>query len=403
MGRGSRLISLFLAVRSGSTRLAIFALCLVGSCGGSSAAGNGGAGGGVAGRGGGGGSVGSGGAAGAGGATGLGGASNAGGQSGAGGMAGAGGGAGAGIGAAATGGHGVRDAGADAVGGASAACAVAVDGGTIACTTEIVSGHDNDVYCALKADGRMNCWGSDRYDLSKPPYDATWPAAIAKAPPNLVQLSVSNGLESDTTGYLLCGVDREGTGTCWDNQGSKTMGQGLKAVTTSLFGTCVLDVHGAITACDAGLTAPPASGVYAEILPSESYVAALDIAGVPFEPTFTAPAGTYVDLAVNDAHRVAAVRSDGAVVASFSGEDPVIRLGSFTHVAVDYEGRACAIDSGGEVICWPIETNGSLPALAPPPGPFVRIAGAEATFCAVRPTGMTACFGDVPIEVPAGW
>lgn len=395
-------------------RGSIWLVCLLAaafSCGGAGGAGKGATGGAMAGHGGGGGAGAIGDTGGVAGTAGPGsgghgtGGAGTGGATGAGGATGTGGAAGAGVGggAAGTGGHAAHDAGADATGGTSTACAVAVDGGTAACTTQIVSDHDYDIFCALKADGRMNCWGSEQNDyFFKEPYDTTWPDAIAKAPPDLVQLSVSNGLEGQP-GYLLCGVDRAGTGTCWNNQAKKTIGQGLKAITTSIFGICALDTNAAITACDANLTAPPASGVYAEILPSELYVAALDVAGVPFEPTFTGPTGTYVDLAVNDAHRVAAVRSDGAVVASSSGQAPVIQLGSFTHVAVDYQGRACAIDSSGELTCFPIESSPSPPALTPPAGPFVRIAGGESTFCAVRPTGTTACFGDVPIDVPPGW
>ncbi|HLK92532.1 MAG TPA: hypothetical protein VKZ18_21740 [Polyangia bacterium] len=41
--------------------------------------------------------------------------------------------------------------------------------------------------------------------------------------------------------------------------------------------------------------------------------------------------------------------------------------------------------------------------LAPPAGPFVQIVGGGSTFCAVRRTGTTTCFGDHPIDVPPGW
>ncbi|HVV53045.1 MAG TPA: hypothetical protein VHO06_25530, partial [Polyangia bacterium] len=300
-------------------------------------------------------------------------------------------------------GHAARDAGADAADGGGAGCTVAVDGGTVACTTQIVSAHDYDLYCALKADGRINCWGSDGYAFVFPPYGTIWTTAIAKAPPHLVQLAMTNGLTSDPMNHLLCGVDREGTGTCWSDQGSKTIGQGLRAIATSIFGLCTLDATGAV-ACGTAFVAPPATGVYARIVASEELAGALDVAGVPFYPYATFPAGTYVDIAANDARHVAAVRSDGAAVFLGPGPGaPTVRSGSFTHAAVDYNGRGCAIDAAGAITCWASAADGGVPAPTPPAGTFVQIAGATETFCAVRTSGTTACFGDTPIEAPAGW
>ncbi|HEY4394896.1 MAG TPA: hypothetical protein VGP64_12585 [Polyangia bacterium] len=294
---------------------------------------------------------------------------------------------------------GAADAGEDA----TATCAVAVDGGTAACTTRIVSGNDNDIYCALKADGRLNCWAADGLAfLFTPGGGYGWSDAIATAPPNLVQLSMTNALsQAGVTSSLLCGVDSAGQGSCWGGQ-AKVMGQGLKAVILSEFGTCTLSVAGGVSCQPQVSGAPPASRAWARILPSETLVAALDVNGAPYYPYQTFPAGTYVDIAANDNQRVGAVRSDGTAVAigpAGTSEKP----GTFSRIAVDYSGRACAIDASGEVTCWAVDSSSSLPALTPPQGPFVQIAGAESTFCAVRTTGTTVCFGDHPISIPAGW
>jgi hypothetical protein len=136
------------------------------SCGGSGSGATGGAGGSAAGH------PGSGGAAGSAGSAGGGGGSGSTGLAGAGGSVG-------------------RDAGATDARAADAAadvattpCAVAVDGGTVACTVQIVSGNDNDLYCGVKADGRINCW-ADIHDTYLFQPEESWPSTIADAPPHL--------------------------------------------------------------------------------------------------------------------------------------------------------------------------------------------------------------------------
>jgi hypothetical protein len=407
-------------MRRGSTLLLSFLLA-TGSCGGgSSGSGKGGAsgrpgggfGGGVAGGAGSSGQAGSGAAAGqrgggagaTGASAGVGGSSATGGAPGVGGAAGIGGDGGAGAGVAGAGGGG-RDGGTatDAGQDAATACAVAVDGGRVACTTRIVSGNDNDIYCALKADGRINCWAADGLGfLFMTGYG--WSDALATAPPNLVQLSMTNAF-TESGGpipYLLCGVDNGGKGICWGGGPPVTIGQGLEAVVLSQFGTCTLDATGAVSCGQQIRSVPPSSQVWARILPSEQLVAALDVNGAPYYPYDTFPDGTYLDIAANDAQRVGAIRSDGTAVTIIPGTT-VEKSGTFTHIALDYSGRACAIDASGEVTCWAAEANVSMPAFTPPPGPFVQIAGAESTFCAVRTTGTTVCFGDHAVSVPAGW
>jgi hypothetical protein len=181
------------------------------------------------------------------------------------------------------------------------------------------------------------------------------------------------------------------------------MGQGLRAVILSEWGTCTLSVAGAITCQHQIDVIPPASQVWERILPSEMLVAALDVPGVPYYPYVTFPAGTYVDIAANDGQRVAAVRSDGTVVSFRTDVEPLSWPGAFTRVAVDYGGDVCALDRAGEITCWPVILPDAALTFTPPPGPFVAIAGAEMTFCAVRATGTTVCFGDRTVSVPVGW
>jgi hypothetical protein len=182
------------------------------------------------------------------------------------------------------------------------------------------------------------------------------------------------------------------------------MGGGLKAIVVSIWGTCTLDSKGAV-ACAPEFVSTPVSAVpYTKILASEDQIAALDEAGVPHYPNDTFPAGVYLDIGTNDNFRVGAVRSDGTAVSIVSNADPILKSGSFVHIALDYVGRACALDRAGEVTCWiaaPIQNPAPIGAL--PAGPFVQIVGAESTFCGLRATGTTTCWGDYPVDVPPGW
>jgi hypothetical protein len=265
----------------------------------------------------------------------------------------------------------------------------------------------------LRQRQRLLLWSQDRRsdqllgirpgrNLLVGPY-AFLPPAIAKAPGHLVQLAVTNSA-SPSSGKAFCGVDSSGEGTCWDGNTTKDMGGGLKAVVLSDYGTCTLDLQGSV-ACSLGFAPMPSSGgPYTKILASEDNVATLDEAGVPSYPNDVFPSGTYLDIATNDNDRVGAVRSDGTAVSISFDADPIMKSGAFAHIALDYAGRACALDRAGEVTCWiaaPIQDPAPLGAL--PAGPFVQIVGAESTFCALRATGTTTCWGDYPVEVPPGW
>lgn len=98
------------------------------------------------------------------------------------------------------------------------------------------------------------------------------------------------------------------------------------------------------------------------------------------------------------------MRSDGTAVSIAFDDDPIVKPGSFSHIALDYSGRACGLNGAGEVTCWisvPIQNPAPFGVL--PAGPFVQIVGAESSFCGLRATGTTSCWGDYPIDVPPGW
>jgi hypothetical protein len=313
---------------------------------------------------------------------------------GAGGSAGAGGGSGSG-GADAGGGGGPDGALADGAGADAAPCQVAVDGGTMPCTEALAAANEYDYFCGLKGGG-LQCWGS----MTAAYFVTQLAPVVAAAPADLAQIAVIDSLPDPQT---FCGVDRSGRGTCWGATVSSTsLGTNLRAATLSRYGSCALHDDGSVT-CSASITPPPSGHSFTQIAASEDLVAAIDTAGVPsLENNATFPAGVYTEIAASGARRVAAIRSDGAAVSIF-GTSTVVKTGSFAHVAVDDSGRACALDGAGAITCWSLSGATAAPFGDLPSGPFVRIVGAYSTFCALRATGTTTCWGDVAVSVPAGW
>jgi hypothetical protein len=280
-------------------------------------------------------------------------------------------------------------------------CTTSVDGGN-GCTTVLASSNGYDFFCGIK-DGAVKCWSSA---ADAPTVTATATVAAA-APAGLASLAISNTVATDQT---FCGVDQAGKGTCWNSSGPQSLGTALRTVTVSSAGMCRLYLDGSIV-CDTGV-APPTGSLFLQIAASEDVLAAIDATGVVYFPSVTFPTGPYEEVTANDGRKVGAIRADGAVV-TFDGTTQTVHTGSYAHLAsgdpgphlaLDDAGRACAIATTGEVSCWAIDSGATAPSFATlPSGPFIQIVGAKASFCALRPTGTTACWGDQAINVPAGW
>ena len=278
--------------------------------------------------------------------------------------------------------------------GGQPACSLAADGGQMACTVALAASNAYDYFCGLKA-GAMKCWGSAGIaylvGLTAP--------VVAAAPPNLARIALSNDAPAD---HPFCGVDVAGHGFCWGDGSIDDLGPGIRDGTISNYGKCVLAADGGLR-CDQPIVTPPLPGDYARIAASEDYVFALDAAGTPLFPQTSFPAGTYKEITANDVRRVGAIRADGAVVIfEISTEND--RPGPYAHLALDHLGRACALDGAGEVRCWIAQQSSSAtPFASLPAGPFVQIVGGNASLCALRSSGTTACWGDQTIVVPPSW
>jgi hypothetical protein len=280
--------------------------------------------------------------------------------------------------------------------GAAARCTVPGDGGTLPCTTVLAAAGAYDYFCALKG-GAMNCWGSTPIAAL---VDQTAPA-VAAAPPHLAQLALSNDAPTDHT---FCGADESAHGFCWTGATTRDLGTSLRAVVVSFAGACKLGLDGS-TECDLPIHTVPNPPPYVQIALSDDALFGLDTTGVPSFPQTTFPPGTYTELAANNGYRIGAIRSDGAAVTFLpAGQNMLLRSGTYLHLALDDSGRACSIDKTGALSCWLVDSASTAALFTDlPTGPFVQIVGGGASFCALRASGTTACWGDQEIIVPAGW
>jgi hypothetical protein len=256
----------------------------------------------------------------------------------------------------------------------------------------LAAANEYDYFCGLK-DGKMLCWGSANASYFVNLY------ADLVAPPNLAQLAVTDSI---TDPLIFCGVDAAGAGTCWGPNMTTSLGTGLRAATLSRYGSCALHTDSSVT-CGNEITALPSGHSYAQIVASEDIEGGIDTAGNPNFQFVTFPSGVYTEMSASGARRVAAVRADGIVVYAFGRMTPLMRTGSFVHVAVDDSGRVCALDAAGAVTCWLLSGATGDPFTNLPAGPFVSVVGAYSTFCALRASGTTACWGDTAVDVPPGW
>jgi len=276
---------------------------------------------------------------------------------------------------------------------AAVRCRVQVDAGSVPCTTALSAAAAYDYFCGLKG-GVLNCWGSS-------PVGSLVVAAapiVAAAPPNLVQMAMSANALTDHT---FCGVDESTRGSCWTDAGNRDLGTGLRAVSVSPWGACKLAMDGTV-ACDNGISLVSPTPPYVEIVVSDDALFGLEQTGVPSFAFATFSPGSYTEITANVGYRLGAIRSDGTAVTTTGSA--MTRSGSYLHLAVDSVGRACAIDQTGNLNCWISQTTSTASLFASlPPGPFAQIVGGGASFCALRATGTSACWGDQEIVVPEGW
>jgi hypothetical protein len=269
------------------------------------------------------------------------------------------------------------------------------------CTIALSGSSDYNTMCALKADGRLNCWAAGNWQsmqaanmVTEAPAARTWK-----------QISVGDGA------YKVCAVDNKGKAACWssDRQPIAVPAGTYAALSFSDYGSCAISESGSPT-CFGGVTLPADfTGRFTHIVTANTGVYGIDENGGLHAPSFVLPAyptGKYVHLVANNGASCA-IRDDGSLFC-FPTENvlPPPSNADFTQVATIYGNEhGCAIRRDGTLACW--LGNASRPPLEPaPPGSYVQIAGAYSAICGIRSDGTTVCWnrpGADALVAPAGW
>lgn len=233
--------------------------------------------------------------------------------------------------------------------------------------------------CLLDAAGRLSCWGN-----ILPAVDTV---------PERVFADVD-------LGNSACGLERDGTLTCWPKQ--ELMGVGaypagrFSRVSVSSGNACAVRLDGAL-ACwgepSYGMTDPP-QGKFREVALSGTHACAirrdgtLACWGLNGDGQATPPPGAFVSVASGTQHSCA--RNVDDVVACWGAPDTFGHLHNQIAQEVHCgDTSTCVIHRDGTLEC-----TGRYPQLRQPPsGRFVQMDIGLDHACAVRADGSVACWG----------
>lgn len=273
------------------------------------------------------------------------------------------------------------------------------------CTVKLAGSSDNDVMCALKADGTINCWATGPVDGFSYQQGAMLRARAPQV--RWRDIAVSDGQGS------VCGLDMSGAMACWStiyDQPPPVLSGTFKALVTSIYGTCGVSHPGGTLVCSStGLLPDAVNGPYAQITLASDSVYGLTEDGALHAPSYVKaalPPGPFRELVSNN--QLACVIDFEGRISCYSGDaaspPPPADLG-FRGVALDYHYQhACAIKADGTLTCWTVRAG--APDLTPPAGRFVQIAAEFRGMCAIAVDGTTACWAPPAaggFEPPAGW
>jgi hypothetical protein len=269
------------------------------------------------------------------------------------------------------------------------------------CTVALSGSSDYGVMCALKADGRLNCWAAGDWGNMQ----AASMVMEAPAARTWKQISVGDGA------FEMCAVDTQGKAACWSftHQTIPVPAGSYASLSFSDYGSCAISDSG-IPTCFGGVTLPADfTGRFTHIVTANALVYGIDENGGLHAPSWTLaayPPGKYVHLIANNGASCA-IRDDGSLFCVPTETlSPPPSNADFTQVATTYgNDHGCAIRRDGTLACW-LGNVSQAPLPPAPPGRYVHIAGAYSAICGIRTDGTTVCWnrpGVDPLVAPAGW
>lgn len=206
--------------------------------------------------------------------------------------------------------------------------------------------------CGLDSSGAIECWGADFGGVLSPPA-GSW-SSLASGPSH------------------LCALDADGQAACWGIVPAQLPAGSYSDLGLALDTTCAIRTDGTLVC-------------------------------VGDNPALTrTPAGTFVDLAVGDAHACARTEALDTVCWGVGDSGQLTPLTAELQSITVGGGHACALDLDGIVRCWGTEGQGQTSA---PAGSYDKLASGLEFSCALDAAGAMTCWGDdscLQANSPAG-
>ena len=251
--------------------------------------------------------------------------------------------------------------------------------------------------CGLRTDGKIACWGDNRYGQATPP-------------PGI--------LTTVSAGYIhSCGVRTDDTILCW---GDNSYGQAspppgaFRTVSAGEHHSCGVRANGTVTCWgsfanysgDGAKPIPMPSGTFRSVHAGENHTCGLRTDGTvscwgwEIWNRTTPPSGVFTS--IDTGRHSCGVRTNGTVACwGLRIFGPMIAeyappLGIFSTVTAGYA-QSCGVRSDGTAVCWQAYYGS---ASTPPPSTFQSISASPAfsfdqsNVCGVQTNGKIACWGD---------
>jgi hypothetical protein len=263
------------------------------------------------------------------------------------------------------------------------------------CAVHLGPSAEHSVICAVKADGRVHCWGQE--------YFATQVLALIAGAP-WVEIHLADELSANPS---VCAVDAQRSASCWTTPSGglpRRFAGPLRSLALGAYGYCTLSAEGSLfcpypEALTSTVFDDPGPFVSIELNNDGLYALGED--GTLHAPPYMMfPAGRYLDSSANG-NGACAVREDGTLVCLPWGVPDEVAAERFVDVEVNYSNGVCARRRDDTVLCWAASEQAPLPE--PPGGRFKSLASSNSAFCGVRDDGSVGCWGDPYFETPDGW